>query len=457
MPYENQYGSKTAHIDIVKNPDVQKFLKQCAPIKHPTDVGTQELLKYFKNAPDYDNECIVQHVIASDGSKYTSSINEQLPSIKAAYLKFSTILIEMSDFDGLQDLQTELIDPFKVASLQKNRDALSLVLPLSNLKLPEDESVRDTFRKQTERFLLSEETRFKVDNNETSLLHTLTELALLRPGSNGKVRVHKCPQQNCDHGEILLDPTKSAHKCPRCEKPVYFSDCLRLWEVINDFHSNEEAISRFMIYMEHLLPVHYLRFLRDFFADRLEQVGLLIDGPLAIFGQAAWLHSSIMSFVKKLIDKQKNANKNGPLVIGLQKTGYVVEYMNLLQKRVKSNQIFLITDEFRYKYLGVGRSGNGFGYETYYGQEFAFKTPSGKMFVFSLPYPLENKTSGFVKEKENFQNYHSIKRVLRLITEVETDLFKNAVIPIALAHKYAAISLNPGGRVLDILGRASIG
>ena len=45
---------------------------------------------------------------------------------------------------------------------------------------------------------------------------------------------------------------------------------------------------------------------------------------------------------------------------------------------------------------------------------------------------------------------------MRLIVEVETDLYKNALAPIALAHRYTAISLRPGGRVLDLLGRSSL-
>jgi hypothetical protein len=143
--------------------------------------------------------------------------------------------------------------------------------------------------------------------------------------------------------------------------------------------------------------------------------------------------------------------------MGLQKGGYVAEYMTMLQKSIPSNRLFSITDEFRYNYLGTEPSENGFGSETYYGHDFVFKTPSGKLFVFALPYPFNSKSvNDFVSEKAKIEKYSSLERALRLITEVETDLYKNALAPIALAHRYTAISLRPGGRVLDILGRASI-
>lgn len=455
MPYDNQFGSKTAHGDIIKNPDVQAFLKKCKPIQVPSDDGNDSLVKCFIEPPDYEKSLLPKHVIASDGSFYVSSIDDRLPSIKAAYLKFCTILIEMSEFNGLQDQQTKLIDPFKVAALRRNRDALSIVLPLSNLKLEEDNSVRETFRRQTEDFLSSKATRFRADDANTSLLSTLTELALLRPDDgehSGLIKIHKCPQRDCEQQNIYLDPRKSDQVCPSCERRLYISDCLRVWEAVNDFYPDQEPASRFMSYIEHLLPVHYLRFLRDFSPERLNDVGILIDGPLAVFGYAAWIHKSIMRFLHGL-----SKDKRGPVVMGLQKGGYVAEYMNMLQKSIPPNRLFSITDDFRYNYLGVEPSENGFGSETYYGHDFAFKTPSGKLFVFALPYPFNSKSvTDFVSEKAKIEKYPSLARALRLITEVETDLYKNALAPIALAHRYTAISLRPGGRVLDILGRISI-
>lgn len=455
MPYENQFGSKTAHGEIVTNPDVQTFLKKCTPIQVPSDDENGSLVKCFTAPPDYENASLPKHVIASDGSFYVSSIDDRLPSIKAAYLKFSTILIEMSEFNGLQDSQTKLIDPFKVAALRRNRDALSVVLPLSNLKLEEDNGVRETFRRQTEEFLSSKATRFRADDANTSLLSTLAELALLRPDDGqrtGMIKIHKCPQKDCEQENIYIDPMKENQVCPSCERRLYISDCLRIWEAVNDFSPSQEPVTRFMSYIEHLIPVHYLRFLRDFSPERLNDVAVFIDGPLAVFGNAAWLHRSIMQFMHGL-----NKDKRNPIVIGLQKSGYVTEYMNMIQKLIPDNRLFSITDEFRYKYLGTEPSANGFGSETYYGHDFAFKTPSGKLFVFALPYPYSSKAiDDFAMLKANIENYPSLTRALKLITEVETDLYKNALAPIALAHRYTAISLRPGGRVLDLLGRASI-
>jgi hypothetical protein len=45
---------------------------------------------------------------------------------------------------------------------------------------------------------------------------------------------------------------------------------------------------------------------------------------------------------------------------------------------------------------------------------------------------------------------------LALIKHFELDLYENSVVPIALAHRYMAISLKPGGRVLDLLTRKAL-
>jgi hypothetical protein len=459
MPYENQYGSKTAHSDVVRNPDVRNFLEQCRPLREPSEAASQELASCFIEPPDYSNDSGINYVIASDGSFYASSIDNRLPSIQVCYLKFSTILIEMQDFQGLEDSHTQLIDPFRVAALQRNRDTLSLVLPLSNFKMPDDDSVKSTFRRQIDAFLWSEATRFRRDEPDTSLMGTLIELAQLRPqlgdASPGTIVIHRCPTQDCAARDINLDPEEPEHICPRCGRPLYISDCLRLWEAVSDFHPNQEPSSRFMSYIEHLLPVHYLRFIADVAPAQLGGLAALVDGPLAVFGQAAWLHKSIMRYFHLLRERQRARGLPSPVVVGLQKGGYVVEYMQLLNQHIPVNRLFSISDEFRYSYLGIERSGNGFGSETYYGHDFAFKTPSGKLFVFALPYTFPTKTGNFSEDKAIISQYEELPRVLRLITEVETDLYRDALAPIALAHRYTAISLKPGGRVLDIMGRTA--
>lgn len=74
------------------------------------------------------------------------------------------------------------------------------------------------------------------------------------------------------------------------------------------------------------------------------------------------------------------------------------------------------------------------------------------------PYPFPNKDNitVFKKEKANIERYSNIGAYVRLIEDFESDLYKSAVVPIALAQKYTAISLQPGGKVLDILAQSAV-
>lgn len=46
--------------------------------------------------------------------------------------------------------------------------------------------------------------------------------------------------------------------------------------------------------------------------------------------------------------------------------------------------------------------------------------------------------------------------MIQLLEDLQTELYRDAVIPIALAHRYTGISLQPGGRVLDVLTRRAL-
>jgi hypothetical protein len=50
-----------------------------------------------------------------------------------------------------------------------------------------------------------------------------------------------------------------------------------------------------------------------------------------------------------------------------------------------------------------------------------------------------------------------IERACDLIRHFEMDLYDNALVPVALAHRHASISLVPGGKVLDLLVRSGLG
>lgn len=461
MPFEGEPSSATAHSDFLRNTEVSDFLKDCEFLAPPDGKELERLTSLFSTYSIEGSIHPVDHILATDGSVYESQIDPRLPSTRACYVKVSSVLIKMNEFRGLTDEPTGLIDPFRVAALKENNNVLTVALPSSNLRRKGEKSPRSTFRRELEAFFHSSKTRFDAKDSSTSLAATYFALATLREnhgGPPGTVLVHKCANPDCGHAEHYV-PVAGELNCPSCGDPIYMTDSLRLWEEVDDYKSSMEASSRFMTYLEHLLPIHYMRFLLTRSSGILGKTAFFVDNPLAVFGNAAWLHACIMKFLHNVRIELSSKEINMPLVIGLQKTGQLVDFGGLICRSLNAGTCFAVTDSFRQNYIGTAKSKNGFGSESYYGQDFYVKTKSGKLFVLSLPYPFEAKVrSGFNFDVEKclLANYPDITRAFSLIEEVETDLWENALAPVALAHRYTAISLVPSGRILDILGKSLV-
>lgn len=459
MPYSGEYANKSSHVDIVRNPEVAEFIGNCDYMTEPSEEEGQQLGQMFIDAMEESH--LPDHIVSVDGSYYESSVKECLPSTKIGYIKVGSLLLDRKQYKNLRVMDRRFVDPFRVAEMQDNNSSITFVMPSSNIVLRGKGNVRDSFRYAMDRHLL--DSRTCKDDYKTSLRSTLFHLASIRTGELGteqqdKLKLHKCPY--CSHMEIELFDVEDQQFCPKCNAEVYPADCLRVWEEVTDYTTNATGLSRFMNILEHLVPIHYIKTImesnRESYLSILCNSAFMIDGPLAVFGTAAWLHGSIMRFLNAVTE---DMNKHGYslLIMGLQKTGQVVDHFRLINRYVGLNKLLIISDSYRYKFIAPSNtpSSNGFGYETYYGQDMMYKSSTGRSFVFSLPYPFCSKSGGFdfSAEKIKPDRYKALGRALSLISEFECDLYHDAVIPVALAHKYTAISLEPGSKVLDLLSR----
>ena len=229
--------------------------------------------------------------------------------------------------------------------------------------------------------------------------------------------------------------------------------------------SNQSALTRTMNVVERLLSIHYIRSivdsLKDSFVEQLSNICFFIDGPLAIFGEPAKLHSCFLKYLDELNKEMRKYNKSDILMIGIQKDGIINDFLNLIKDKINNGDIYCLSDDFRNKYINFEKrpvASDTFGKETYYGQDFLYKNKKGNIFVFNVPYPFADKSkeSNFKQEKSNISNYKNIKIYTDLLDEFDCSLYENSLIPTVLAHKYTAISLAPGSKVLDLLSRSHV-
>src|SRR5687767_4954920 len=146
MPYKGELAGKGGHRDIVKNPDVSAFLKNCEYVREPSDEEGKQVAGTFKPAPGGEHSLPLK-VAAADASTYNEPISGKFPSTQVGYVKVSMVLIDLKDFEALSAPGSRFVDPFKVAAMHRNADGVSFSLPGSNIRYLGEKTVRDGFRR----------------------------------------------------------------------------------------------------------------------------------------------------------------------------------------------------------------------------------------------------------------------------------------------------------------------
>lgn len=452
MPYANQIAGKGGHGDIVKNPDVAHFLEGCKYLKEPCEEEGIELAATYLAAPV--GGLPPDMTVASDASPYIEPINGRYPSTQIGYIKLSMVLVSMADYNGLTRPGSRFVDPFKAAKLHRNADAITFTLPGSNIRYRGAATVKDGFRLAVWEQLSDGRTNLSKSGGY-SVADTLFNI------SDGILVVKKCP--NCEYepaGEFQFTPQAPMQNCPDCDTPMYATDSLRLYEEISDFGTNASPMTRFMNAVEHLMIANLIRMLSEQQPATLSKMAFIIDGPLAVFGQPAWISKKLMALYYRIGQNLARRGLRAPIIIGLQKEGMAMDHARGLERFLTKGRFRVIDDEYRKQYISAGSSKTpNFGDETYYGQDFIFKTEKGQIFIVAVPYPFQNKQNKaqFAKNKVVIAEYPDLGRAFDLIRHFELDLYRSAVVPVALAHRHSSISLVPGGKVLELMSRHGLG
>jgi hypothetical protein len=184
----------------------------------------------------------------------------------------------------------------------------------------------------------------------------------------------------------------------------------------------------------------------------LGSVAFIMDGSLALFGPQAWLHTAILSFLRRSADDLRAAGLAAPVVIGIEKGGQFAEHADAIADRIPPRTVMTLPDDYIYKYILTFRPAAGatYGRNTYYGQKFFYRTAQGQLLTITVP-----KIAG--EGVHDARAYGNLPTTLLLLDRIGTSLYKDATIPIALAHQFASIPLRTGSRALTLLSRHLLG
>lgn len=446
MPYTSlsgnlERGRAIGHVPLVESEVIQERLRGWRTLMSSEGVVIDRQLiidTETLGTPGQDR----RWVLAFDGSMQEVAAREQYPSTRVGYLQIAGVLVRLDELLGQS--QELLVDPAVIYDAT-DEALIPIVLPSSNVCRADMPTVRDSWRAEV----------FEVFRTYTieqaTLLHvflTLVDHSDKRSPGGGAIFLARCAaSEDCQARDIVVPA--GGTRCPACGGQLFPTDALRIHEEVSEEQSNATAIGRLMTVLEQVAMVAYLSFFVERLPRVLSSLGFILDGPLAVFGPQAWLHNAIQSFIEDLFAKLDAERLGLPVIVGIEKTGQFAEHIAAIGDHIPARSLMLLPDEYIYSHILTFRTAPGapFGRDTYYGQKFFYKTQRGQVFVITIP------KNGTPPEPYRPEYYPTIRDTLRLLERVETTLYRDAVIPIALAHSFASIPLRTGTRVLKILSQ----
>ena len=387
----------------------------------------------------------ITRVIAIDGSIVPSPVRNGYPGAEAALMRIAAVVLDLKAIKNPDPKRTPR--PSEIREMEQC-DALDAVLPGCNVTqrdCPNDSPTR-FFRRTIYQTL-----KGNIEKNHESLLETLT--AILRDRRPQKIA---CPVEDCEN-PIISSAGAVACPCPRRET-IYQTDVLGIHERFNENGSNGQVYTLVQQVVEQLALVNILRYCEQAGnPEFIRDTAFIMDGPLAVFGSAAWLHTWIQAEVKRIHCKYTEAGYPGVLLIGIEKTGHFVEHLKQLDwsdqdgpRQVLSNQTAMAPTMAYINQHIVHRPPNAadFGRQTYYGRKILYKNRNGQHSVITTPIINE---AGVDKNCVSLDVFPRLGETLDIMDELSTYLYEDGFAPLVRAHAHAAIPLKTGAEILHRL------
>src|SRR5205807_5283277 len=219
-------ASKIAHVEIIKNKEVQDYIGHCILPSAPSAGSLDHLLVDLGEADLGE----ISAVIAIDGGYTETFVRDDFPSACIAFFTFGPLLFNLSD---LRQLDTKrFIAPEDLQKL-KQIERFTLVLPTKGIRHPDQVSLAATIRSAIFEFFNK-----KRGPDDDQLLRSLVWFLFRRwkkqPDDQFEVVLERCPY-DCGHGRIAFAYSAAEmQECPDCKRAVYITDVFRFHERIDE-------------------------------------------------------------------------------------------------------------------------------------------------------------------------------------------------------------------------------
>jgi hypothetical protein len=461
VPYQNARGFQRArrlgHVPTADNSELaSKLGLYRRPAEDASGFTVDPYLVPTDEVPG-PTEPEIGFAVAIDGSTYEyTEAFDRFPSTRALYFQIAGVFC---DLRTMLNQPGPFVSPARVADAVE-QDVIPGFLPSSHLAHAVYDDPVEAFRAELFDFFESKQV------NERTLAaillrvqrHATVEDAAA--GAKQMVRVRRCPNTTCTGSDgqpqrDVLVPAEGVGKCPSCHIAVWPTDVLRLDEAFNPEGSNLEVLGRAMMAIEHLVLIGVALTVLEDAPQILPDCAFIADGPLAQFGEVAPLRLGLLRTWRKIAKDLESRSLAPPVVLGIEKTGFAADHLRALRERLPAGILMRLTDE----YLGDRLRAHSWK-ETYYGRKFFYVSREGRALVITVP-PLATDMSPYPSEggidRSDPAHYPTLRRTLALLDSIGTQLYDNALIPVALAHSFAAYPLTTSTKVLRLLTEEILG
>lgn len=386
-------------------------------------------------------------VIGVDGSLQPVQIRDGLPSVYYGYAQAAAIWLDLEAMDSQR--AERFVDPV-VLDRAVNSALVSLDLPLAGAYLREGLSIRQSWRERIDTLFRTK--KIEVNRLDQSLLQLLLLLHGV-PGAPATSVPVNCPSRTC--GTLGISVGANGGQCPKCGEHLFPTDTLRIYEEVREESSNQLPLNRLMQVTELLVLTGLTTLLWDQSRHEIMRSTLFIlDGPMAVDGPAAKLRSQAVRYFQAMAATTLGT---GPYLCGVEKTGTVVDYAAALARHdaIKPGELLTLDAEVL-AVVANTKDSITYGSETYWGRKFAYRSLDGRTVVLTV-LPMRGEPYNDHGGQPDPSAYPSLPAILDVVDRTGSSMYRDGLIPVALAHSKAAYPIGVGTDVLRLVARHKLG
>ncbi|WP_155129016.1 hypothetical protein [[Actinomadura] parvosata] len=386
-------------------------------------------------------------VIGIDGSLMVVPVRDGLPSVRYGYAQAAAIWLDVNLMETQRN--ERFVDPV-VLHEAVNSALVSLDMPVAGAYLRAGITIQQSWRECIDALFRGK--KIEVNRLNQSLLQLLM-LLHGAPGAPATTVPVDCPEALCKQKAIPVP--ESGCDCPGCGKVLWPTDTLRIYEEVVEDGENAAALGRLMQVVELLVLVGLSTLLWEQSRSALFATTLfIVDGPMAVYGPPAKLRARALTYFQKMTPAAPGA---GPFICGVEKHGAAVDYATALARHeaLKPGELLIVDSEVIAKMTNATNS-IAYGSETYWGRKFLYRALDGRVVVITVM-PAAGAPYDDHGGQHDPSAYPSLPAILDVIDRTGSSMYRDGLIPVALAHSKAAYPIGIGTDVLRLVAKHKLG